>query len=258
MNPRRRALLVLLLADLLGQAHAREVVDLANGEWPPYLSQHLPNYGVVSRIITEAFALQGIEVRYGFFPWRRAIAMARAGDWNGTPVWIKSTERLQSFLLSDPIVQAECHFFHRRNMQFDWSTIEDLAPYRIGISNDYFYGEEFHDAIDKGLLTVESVPSDEQNFRKLLGERIDIFQIDGVAGRTLLRLRFSGADAEKIIIHRKPLYSEPMHLMLNKDKPENRQLMKEFNAGLRKLRASGRLDAFLKEVNRQRPAKDGR
>ena len=44
------------------------VVGLTNGEWPPYTSQNLKNYGVFSPIVSEAFELEGMTVEYTFFP----------------------------------------------------------------------------------------------------------------------------------------------------------------------------------------------
>lgn len=57
-----------LLVLLLGSAQAAEQVRLTNGEWPPYLGETLPYHGVASRIVAEAFALQGIEVQWEFHP----------------------------------------------------------------------------------------------------------------------------------------------------------------------------------------------
>ncbi len=39
---------------------AEETIRLTNGEWPPYLSKNLKYYGISSRIVTEAFALEGL------------------------------------------------------------------------------------------------------------------------------------------------------------------------------------------------------
>jgi len=49
---------LLLIALLCGSIQAADSVRLTNGEWPPYLGEHLPHHGVASRIVAEAFALQ--------------------------------------------------------------------------------------------------------------------------------------------------------------------------------------------------------
>lgn len=75
-----------LLVLLLGSAQAAEQVRLTNGEWPPYLGETLPYHGVASRIVAEAFALQGIEVQWEFHPWARSLKMAKQGVRDGSAV----------------------------------------------------------------------------------------------------------------------------------------------------------------------------
>ncbi len=56
-------------------AQTSKVIRLTNGEWQPYLSEDTPHHGFASHIVTEAFALVGVEVEYGFFPWSRAMKL---------------------------------------------------------------------------------------------------------------------------------------------------------------------------------------
>ncbi|HBZ95012.1 MAG TPA: amino acid ABC transporter substrate-binding protein, partial [Pseudomonas sp.] len=57
-----------LLVLLCGSLQAAEQVRLTNGELPPCQGERLPHQGVASRIIAEAFALQGIDVQWEFHP----------------------------------------------------------------------------------------------------------------------------------------------------------------------------------------------
>ena len=89
-----------------------DTIRLTNGEWPPYLSEHLEHYGVVSRIVTEAFALEGVKVEYGFFPWKQAYELAESGEWDGSLIWLRTPEREQYFYFSEPILQCNYVFWH--------------------------------------------------------------------------------------------------------------------------------------------------
>ncbi len=62
-------LVVLGCSDI--EAQAAETIRLANGEWHSFLSKGAPHHGFASHIVTDAFALVGVEVEYGFFPWSR-------------------------------------------------------------------------------------------------------------------------------------------------------------------------------------------
>ncbi|MCP4294729.1 MAG: hypothetical protein GY786_03900 [Proteobacteria bacterium] len=64
--------------------YSEEIIRITNGEWPPSLSKDLKYYGVGSRTVAEAFALEGIKVEYGFFPWGRFYRYAKRGDWDGS------------------------------------------------------------------------------------------------------------------------------------------------------------------------------
>ncbi len=227
-------------------AHAQRTVRLTNGEWPPYLSASLPDNGLISRIVVEAFAQQGIRVQFGYFPWPRALMLAKIGDWDGTAAWIHSPERSRDFIYSDPVFSSETVFYHLKSWQFSWHTMADLAKYRIGVTQDYFYGEAFSSALAQGKITVETVGRDEQNLTKLLGGRIDVFPIDKRVAMSMLKQSFSAPDIARLTFDPKPVHSQPLHIMFGKSSPGSRQLADEFNKGLKKLKASGRLEVLQK------------
>jgi len=79
---------MLVIFNNSNSSFAGETIRLSNGEFLPYLSEDLKYYGVLSRIVSEAFALEDIEVKYWFFPWGRAIAVAENGAWDGSLGWV--------------------------------------------------------------------------------------------------------------------------------------------------------------------------
>ena len=157
---------------------AQETLRLASGEWPPYISQHLAHQGTVSRIVTEAFALGGIQVQYGYFPWSRSYEFAKTGVWDGTLVWFDTPERRKLFYISDPVIDIQYVFFHLKDYAFGWRTMDDLSGIKIGATLEYHYGEDFKAAEKRGAIQVDRVASDLQNFQKLLRGRIQIFPND--------------------------------------------------------------------------------
>jgi len=78
--------LILLCCGII-DARAAETIRLTNGEWQPFLSKDAPHHGFASHIVTAAFALVGVEVEYGFFPWKRSFKLAKEGTWDGSVVW---------------------------------------------------------------------------------------------------------------------------------------------------------------------------
>ncbi len=91
---------------------AEETIRITNGEWTPFLSEGLEHYGVVSRIVAESFALEGVKVKYRFFPWARAYKLVKSGDWDGSVVWSRTPEREKDVYFSDPLLVSYDVFFH--------------------------------------------------------------------------------------------------------------------------------------------------
>ncbi len=115
-------------------AQAQDTIRLTNGDWQPFMSENGPHHGVASHVITEAFALVGVEVKYGFFPWARSLKLAKEGIWDGSAAWWDREERYPYVFYSDPVAPTTVVFFHLKSTKFDWSTYEDLRKFRIGVS----------------------------------------------------------------------------------------------------------------------------
>lgn len=236
------ALMACALALPLQADEAAPTIRLTNGHWPPYMENTPPHYGVISQIVTLAFAKKDIPVSYGFFPWSRARLLAEKGRWDGSVAWTCRKKLLKHFHFSDPIVAHNYALFHRTSMDFDWEDVKDLESYRIGLTQDYNYGEEFEEAVAAGTISADVTTSDESNFRKLAAGRIDLFPMEPAVGMGMLKeLGLSG----KITFHTAPLQSDYLYLILSKLVPESERYLEKFNEGLSELRASGRLEELI-------------
>ena len=96
------------------------VARITNGDWPPFLGERLPGNGAISEVVREAFALKGIETRYGFFPWARALALAAEGKWDASVGWAFSEERARDFYFSDALVDLPVILFSRNDKKVEW------------------------------------------------------------------------------------------------------------------------------------------
>ena len=226
---------------------AAEALRLASGEWPPYFSADFAHFGVGSRIVTESFALEGISVTYGFFPWKRALELAAAGAWDGTLGWELSPERERLFCASDRVWTAPWVLFHRASMPLDWTRFEDLRRLRIGGTLGYLYSPELFAAEQAGLIRVERTGSDALNFRKLASGRLDVFPQLIDIGELQLRRLFDARAAARITYHPKPLGLHSDHLLLSRKRPESAALIQVFNRGLARLKSSGAYDRYFEE-----------
>ena len=111
----------------------------------------------------------------------------------------------------------------------------ELRGYRIGATLEYDYGPAFRQAWQQRQLKVDVADTDEQNLRKLLAGRIDLFPVTREVGEFLLQTRFTPEEAAQLTYHPRPLLTQPMYLLLNRKRPEHAQLIKQLNRGLRQL-----------------------
>lgn len=249
MLSRRHTLIFFASLCVAAAAPAEEVITLSNGEWLPYMSASAPHYGPLSRIVQEAFALQGITVRYVFRPWNRAYAEAAAGQVQGSIVWSKGlpgTARASDFLYSDIVFEGQSVFFHLKKKPFDWHDFSDLARVSIGGTASYEYQFERLPGIH-----IDRAPSDELSFRKLLAGRFDVFPADADSGWLILRSRFTPDEMAQVTVHAKPYAATPYHLIMPRRLKDSARLMKQFNHGLLRLKASGRYAEYMEELRRQ-------
>ncbi len=225
-----------------------QTVVLANGEWSPYLSKNLPYYGVASRIVSAAFATQGVRVKYVFLPWKRAFYMAGKGEFDGTLAWRDSPSREKLFRMSDPVFMGKTVFFHTRQHRYPWSTLDDLKGLRVGETLGYIYNH-LAAAEQRGLIHTERAPTDRLNFLKLAHGRIDLFPCDLTVGLWLLNTKVPPEEAAQITWSPQPLEVVGYHVLLTRTSSRSRMLLQKLNRGLAQLRREGVVQQWLKEAS---------
>lgn len=221
-----------------GDEPAAQTVVLANGEWAPYQSRTLPYDGVASRIVSAAFATQGLTVKYVFLPWKRAYYMANKGQFDGTLVWRDSPEREKQFWVSDTVFVGKTVFFHTRNEAFTWSKLQDLSGKRIGETLGYLYAP-LDKAQQQGLIHTELAPTDVINLQKLAHGRIDLFPCDLVVCNWLLEKRLPAEAAANITWSQNTLEEVSYHVLLHRSSARSKSLLESLNKGLAELRRQG-------------------
>ena len=240
--------LISMVVMATGQA-AAETVRLTNGEWPPFTSEkELQYYGILSRIVTEAFALEGITVEYGFYPWKRALVYAKDGDWDGSIGWAQGRADLTpDFLFSDPIIVIPKAIFSLKSKPVTWNTMNDLQGKTIGVTAGYMYGEALEQARQAGKLKVEEVTRDEQNLKKLFAGRFDAFAMEIDTALYLLQTKFTPEEAAQIMYHPTILVEAPQCIIFSKTLAKSARLVEVLNRGLQRLKESGKYDQYITE-----------
>ncbi len=229
----------LTLCLLMSVFFRAEALVLANGEWPPFLSQQLPEYGFASHIVTESFKRVGINVEYEFVPWKRAETKVKHGQIDGSLVWSKQPEREEFAYFSEPVLQLNEVLFTLKKRPLEWQEIEDLNGLDLGLALGSTPGV-FKQAIKEGKVSLIRTKDIESSFKMLLRGRIDACPVIDSVGHYLLRTKFSKMDREKIISSVKSSDVVYYRLMLTKADVNNARLIAKFNQGLKMLKDTGR------------------
>jgi polar amino acid transport system substrate-binding protein len=225
---------------------ADEIIHVTNDEWLPYQSSTLKHNGLFAHIVSEAFALVGVRVEHEFFPSARSLELVKYGDFDASTIWSYSPERAEYADFSQEVLwQIEWVFFHLKSYSFNWNTLADLKDIDIGATVGYSYSPEFIQAEKAGHLSVERVPTDVINWRKLLRRRIQIFPNGRVVGVRQLHKYFSLQERQQVTYHPKPLVVKKYYMLFSKKTGKSERLIKLFDEGLRALKKSGKYQQFI-------------
>jgi len=235
--------------------YATQTVRLTSGEWPPYLSNHLAEGGFATKIVTEAFNEMGIEVEISYYPWKRSYNYAMEGKdpsgniWNGTIVWIKTEQRMKSFYYSDPVITDEDVLFYLAKSSLHWKTVADLEGKIIGGTAHTAY-PTFEQAHKDGLITLQRGGNYDSLLKRIFHQKIDAAQMPKQVGLYYLNHSFSTAEQKQFTYSPTVIERRTYHLILSKNRDENKALLKLFNQGLAKLHSNGRYRSLVSQLRR--------
>ncbi|MGI0116528.1 substrate-binding periplasmic protein [Zooshikella sp. RANM57] len=227
----------------------QKVVEIAIGEFHPWSVKGYKHGGFINHIITESFNHQGFQVLFIYHnSWDRNITDAEKGKVDASAFWACVDYRRLKFHCSEPLYTERVLLFHLRETSIpNWTTLQDLKPYKIGITRGYSYNKELWQAVDNKTLDIIVNKKDINNLNMLLRGRIDIFVTPYTSGHFLLVEHLAPDVAKRITYHPKPLIRYPVSLLFPKGKASSEKLLKTFNKGLHWLKKTGRYQRYYKD-----------
>lgn len=219
-------------------------VTVAYNSFPPLLFTQNPEKSPVGRLLVDCFAAEGLTVEFVALPWPRAWVSVQNGSFDLSPCWSYSEKRATEVLFSQPLYLTYQVLFHRKNLKFDWQTLADLAPYSIGTTRGFFYGQAFQDAIASGLIHPDIAQNELLGFKKLAAGRIGLLAMSVISGPEIARSALSQEEFDQITYHPRPLAAPSPHYLVFSNSPRGRNLQKIFNKFFIALAAKGQLSAY--------------
>jgi polar amino acid transport system substrate-binding protein len=217
-----------------------ESITMATGEWIPFTSANLVNYGKFTELVNIVFSEMGMKPEYRFYPWPRCYdSVIKGRVWAAFP-YSHTKERAAMVMYTDALSCSKTLFFYyekdKTAKPYQFRSFEDLRKLKIGGVSGYFYEELFQ---NEGL-EVDYANKEINSLEKLKLGRIDLMPINELVGWNLIHTHFSD-DADKFKTLPKPLSVATLHLIVSKEYPQYQELFLRFNAALKRCIEKGLL-----------------
>jgi polar amino acid transport system substrate-binding protein len=231
-------ILITLMIFLFAPMSKAQSIPMATGEWAPFTSENMKDYGEFTKNVTIVFKEMGVEPDYLFYPWRRCFdSVIKGRVWAAFP-YSYTKKRAGKVWFTNKLSCSKTVFFYyfqgKSPKKYHYNSLEDLNSYRIGGVTGYFYEELFKDAD----LKVDYVNKEINAMEKLKIGRIDLMPVNELVGWNLIKTHFPH-DAHNFKTLTKPLNIMPLHLIVSKDYPESRKLFDRFNQALQRCLEKG-------------------
>lgn len=214
---------------------AQTKVVIAATDWAPYSGSRLLNGGFLSEITIAAFTKAGYDAKLIILPWKRAMEMTKEGKCDALLGASYTKERTLFFSYPKYSWNNHVFFFVKKEKHMTYVTPEDFCPARIGVFLGSFYADRFRKI---GCLTVDEFSTIQQNIKKLLSDRIDLFIDSKDAVDYYINKEFP--DHKNDIKTVLPCYEiDKIYLVISKKIPKNAQMARDYDHGIKAIKADG-------------------
>jgi len=228
------ALLVLLIRPVVA-----EELRLAANEWPPYTFADVYRQGVATALVTAGLERAGYQSRVTIMSWSRVLDTTRRGD-NDVIIAAWFTEERDSELaFSEPYLTNEVVFLTRGDVQVRKLSRQALGGYRIGVVEDFAYGEKPYDTAGLDIVIGWTV---RDNVRALFARELDLVLGDERILRHEVDL-VSGAKFVSFIPE--PLDTRGLRIAVSRARGDHADIVAAFNAAISAMREDGSYNSVL-------------
>ncbi|BDU50607.1 substrate-binding periplasmic protein [Haliovirga abyssi] len=225
---------------LFTNSFSEKTIVLATDEWEPYYGNSLKNQGILSEIVREALKEEGYNCEIKFMPWKRVLALVKEGIYDAVLGGYYSVKREEDYLFTDKILDVTVSFFSYKNIKYN--TLKDLKGYKIGVVSGYFYTEEF----EKSNLKKIKVSMAKNLIKIYKAGIVDVIAVENRVFKYYMRGLKNNRYKNKI----GELSTNSLHLLFTKKNKDSEKMVKDFNAGLKKIRKNGKFDEILKRFEK--------
>ncbi len=209
-------------------------IDIVCDEWPPYQTVEKNQVsGFSTKVVKTVLERMNVKINsLKVYPWKRAITMIENGDADALFSANHTKDRTKfAFYPDEKIITSPWVMWVREEDNLKFESFDDLLGKKVGLVRGYSYTTDLWNFVKKHNI-YEEVVTDEQNFRKLNGGRVDF--ISAELGNGLYLVKYLGID--KIIpLKKNPIKLEGLYIIFNK-KNVPKSFVDNFSDELKKLK----------------------
>lgn len=237
---------------------AKQVVDLATGpDYAPYVSSELLEGGVVSEVVTRVFTEMGYRPKLGFYPWNRAYQRVLNVQSDATFPYAWGLERSKLFYYSRPVNRINIRVFMHQHAAFTFTGANDLAGLSYCQPLGYQTEPELRDMIKQARLKRFEARDMDGCFQMLSAKRVDFVVSNDQVGWSSVKRGLDQEAGKMIVAAEEPFRTISEYLIISKQHPEGKSLIKAFNAAYEVLLEDGSLDQiWMQRLGRHAKAVD--
>ncbi|WP_312966307.1 substrate-binding periplasmic protein [Stutzerimonas kunmingensis] len=230
----------LLLGATLAHAQVPDKINLLTENFPPYnMADDGKNFardehitGIAADIVREMFKRAGIDYTLTLrFPWERIYGMALEQPNYGVFVTARLPEREELFKWVGPIGPDDWVLLARGDSPINLTSLDQARQYNIGA----YKGDAIAEHLDGQGLQPQLALRDQENVKKLIDGKIDLWATGDPAGRYLARQ--DGVTGLKRVLR---FDSAELYLALNKQVAD--ETVQKLQKALGQMRSEGVID----------------
>lgn len=209
-------------------------------DFRPFTDPSLPNGGLLTEIVTAAFAEAGVAIApIEFLPWKRGYGDTLERKVDATFPYLKSAEREGEMEFSDSAYDVRAVAVFAADSNLDYTGPESLKGRSICLPLGY----DLKATVDNAEVTVGAQPRDLSQCAKIVAaHRADFFVENTFTVRQIIKEQDAAKDLK---IASQPIHSNSNHVIVAKSHPKAKEILAAFNEGLAKLKASGKYNEIV-------------
>lgn len=216
-------------------------MHLVVDDYPPYINQ-ANNAGVVTQIVTAAFAEEGIDVALEFQPWSKVEKLVDTSN-KLSFMWSKTAQRKQKWSYSEPVYINKQVLVIKKGSGVYWRRLDELRRYKLGVTSHHNYGERFENY--RQYLDLTDSVSDYLSIKKLVRNKVDAVVVEELAGQQLIAYFPEKTKAQLEVLAHQALDTSNSYLVCSKNYAKCANYVRTFNRGLEKLKATSRYQEII-------------